>query len=453
MRFHTKRLNLIAYRGNEMMTRGRLLLLILFTTGPFFATHSAVGQQCDSSTIPRFNQVIVYDGGNFDGQCRIFEGSTLFNLSDFGWNNRISSVKVGNSVRLHAYNGANRTGQVATYEASSRHCSSCSDTFSLGPRVNNTFSSIAIAWAGPGRVPYIYIGNYPSNRENFWSNEAQGLCHNSRNWFIANNTGRILRGHLWKVPLSQDLNASSMPPGSDVVDFFDRSKVPFPYADLGYWHFGDPDCTEDFVLIPVEHGSKRRTPLVAIFQTSDLAWVGHWMLEANAENTAAWVAIDPFNRDQLWSSNGNIENGVGIKKYRIEWSFRSNLSFIGDGPILKNRHGNPINLKVMQGGAFSQQDEFFYLTNSDSSSADGRGLWGFDRAGELAAESGSSYGPFNFEHCCGDEQEPEGIDFLDTTGLVIPGLTGTNSKLHVILLNNDFFESDNVWLKHYRSQQ
>jgi hypothetical protein len=110
----------------------------------------------------------------------------------------------------------------------------------------------------------------------------------------------------------------------------------------------------------------------------------------------------------------------------------------------------------MQGGAFSPADEFFYLTNSGTLGADGRGLWGFDRAGKLAAESGSRYGPFNFADCCGDQHEPQGIDFLDTTGLVIPGLTGTNTQLHVLVLNNDpndFFESDNVWLKHYRSWQ
>jgi hypothetical protein len=415
-----------------------------------------VGQQCDSSTIPRFNQVVVYDGGNFDGPCSIFEGSAWFNLSDFDWHNKISSIKVGDAVRLQAYNGANRTGEVATYEASSSHCSSCRETFSLGPRADNTFLSIAVAWAGSGRVPYIDTGDYPSNRETFWSNKAQGLCHNAGYWFLTNNTGLIPRGHLWKVPVAQDLNASSRPPGSAVVDFFDLRQVPFPYAVLGYNHFGDPDCTEDFVLIPVEHAQKQRIPLIVVFRTSDLTWVGHWTLGANTDNNAGWVAIDPRSPDQLWSSTDDIVHGVGLKQYRIDWGFRSDLSFIGDGPVLKNRHGQPITLRAMQGGAFSRQDEFFYLTNAVSASADGRGLWGFDRTGELVAESESGYGPFNFEACCGDQHEPQGIDVLDTTGLVIPGLTGTNSQLHVIVLHNepnDFFERDKVWLKHYRSWQ
>lgn len=46
---------------------------------------------------------------------------------------------------------------------------------------------------------YKYLGNYPENRENGWSDELQGVCHDENFWYFSQNnhdscskkTGRI----------------------------------------------------------------------------------------------------------------------------------------------------------------------------------------------------------------------------------------------------------------------
>ncbi len=76
----------------------------------------------------------------------------------------------------------------------------------------------------------------------------------------------------------------------------------------------------------------------------------------------------------------------------------------------------------------------------------------------LQARSENSYGLFNFEthpeiscfdfyKCVSSRDETEGLDWLDVRGLNIPGIP--DGQLHLVMIDNDLYDSDNLYLKHY----
>ena len=52
----------------------------------------------------------------------------------------------------------------------------------------------------PAREAHQYLGNYPGNRENGWSDEAQGVAHDDGHWFFTQ------KDWLLKFPVDFDLN-------------------------------------------------------------------------------------------------------------------------------------------------------------------------------------------------------------------------------------------------------
>ncbi len=47
---------------------------------------------------------------------------------------------------------------------------------------------------------YKYLKTWPSDRENGWSEELNGICHDANNWFFTQN------GNLWKFPITHKIN-------------------------------------------------------------------------------------------------------------------------------------------------------------------------------------------------------------------------------------------------------
>ena len=46
----------------------------------------------------------------------------------------------------------------------------------------------------------LYLGDYPSNKDFVWSDECQGITHDSSFWYISQYNA------IWKIPVSYDLN-------------------------------------------------------------------------------------------------------------------------------------------------------------------------------------------------------------------------------------------------------
>jgi hypothetical protein len=430
--------------------------------------------QCANPPGP--DQVTVWQDHNFEGKCKTLDIGAFRNSSSLRPvpNDSISSLKVGSDVRAHLFKDANFKGPVALYEAGSSHNVSEPDSspFSLGPNVNDETTSIIVQETFGVRVPYIFLGDYPSDRETVWSEEAQGVCHTDTHWFITRNWNKTFSSGeptLFKIPLSADLNTYDPSVG-------EPAHIPGFLKRLGYGHMGDPDCItrdgESFVFVPLEdprvfedstfdQGSEAG---VAVFRASNLSFVNFDVLYVNDDKHAGWVAIDPSNGVELWASRTELASrrelertGLqGVFKYAIDWSQvvpgGGFIFFGGAGPAvpLKNRQGDLLRIKGMQGGVFDTTGSVLYLSNSDSDSADGHGIFAFlKNTGDWIGETADDYGQFRYTtSCC--FQEEEGLDFFPTNTSITPGISG---ELHAILLNNEIFGSDRIWMKHYTQSQ
>jgi hypothetical protein len=449
------------------MTISRILLVAptLFLT-ICVPDGEAIAQNVCPDT-PGADQVVVYQHARFKGKCTTLGIGEYPNPKSFSpvLNDSISSLKVGINVRIHLFEHGDFNGQVALYEAGSTHDVSFPDSspFSLGPNVNDTASSIIVQEALGVRVPYIFANDYPRDRETVWSDEAQGMCHTDTHWFVTSNSLRFdpnfnRRARLLKIPLSADLN--SYDPSVAVA------RIPDSLKD-GYDHMGDPDCINGFVFVPLEDSrfNYASPPVVAVYRASDLAFVNYGILYMNDDNHAGWVAIDPSSGGaELWASRGNLSHTgtQGIFIYGIDWTQVDPdhyPGFVHPGYVfadakaavpLKNRKGHQLSIKTMQGGVFDLTGRVLYLSNSDDKSADGHGIFAFLKStGDWIGQTTVDYGKFRYEtSCC--FQEEEGLDFFPTNPAITPGISG---ELHAILLNNEGFSSDRIWMKHYTQFQ
>jgi hypothetical protein len=454
-----------------------LPLKVLFTIA--FFSGQALAQRCPD---PGPNQITVFRDHDFQGNCKTLgvgefpNSAYLFPVS----NDSISSLKVGSNVRAHLFKDRDFSGPVALYEAGSIHNVRFPDSspLSLGPNVNDKTTSIIVQDASGVRIPYIFVNDYPSDRETVWSNDAQGLCHTNTDWFITNTTT------LFKIPLHADLNRDD----PSVA----QANIPGDLQRQGYDHMGDPDCIihdgEGFVFVPLESCNPQGSdpsniicrarigvaiqpdPKVAVFRASDLSFVNSDFLYVNADKHAGWLAIDPSNGIELWTSCGNLPEqdcqGQGLLTYTIDWSQvvpdGGFIFFAGAGPppiTLTNARNEPLTIAGMQGGVFDSTGDVLYFSNSDRCSNDGHGIHAFLKTtGAWIGQTANDYGPFRYTvsglifNRCGEKEEfeEEGLDFLPTTTEITPGITG---QLHAILLNNDFFDSDNIYIKHYTQFQ
>jgi hypothetical protein len=398
---------------------------------------------------PDADEITVWQHSHFSGNCRTLGIGRYPNssyLSPVG-NDAISSLKVGSDVRAHLYEHAQFEGHVALYEAGSAHDVAESGDLGLGPNVNDETTSIVVQANSGLRVPYIFIGDFPSDVENSFSEEIQGMCHDESSWFITRNHPPTLL----KIPLSSDLRRARA---------VAAAPIPQSLREIGYNHMGDPDCKNGFVFVPLEATGHFATTqaAVAVFD-SQVQFVNWGVLYVNDDNHAGWVAIDPAGSgSDLWTSRTDMSRGDNrgrFYRYTIDWSQvvpgGGSIFLDGAGKVgrYRNRFGAPLAIKGMQGGAFDIRGDILFVTNSDRESPDGHGVWALDkRTGELLGETSNGYGQFRYTtHGPDEEEEEEGLDYFPTNESITPGIAG---QLHAILLNNDVFTADNFWMKHYK---
>jgi hypothetical protein len=76
-------------------------------------------------------------------------------------------------------------------------------------------------------VRHTYLGNFPDERQDDWTDECQGVTHDAGHWLITH------KGAVWRVSIGRDLRDHLQ----DGVDGVRRRPIPL----AGYDHFGDPD--------------------------------------------------------------------------------------------------------------------------------------------------------------------------------------------------------------------
>jgi hypothetical protein len=288
-------------------------------------------------------------------------------------------------------------------------------------------------------VHHTYLGNFPDERQDDWTDECQGVTHGTNHWFITQKDA------VWRVPIGKDLRDHL----EDGVDGVLRRPIPL----VGYDHFGDPDIHDGILYIPLE-GKRRiwwfhtvpRVPRIAAFRADDLHFL--WSAPLAKQQKAGWCAIN--SHGTLLSSNGRVTPRVHkdegpLFRYRIDGN---TITFL-DRVVLRDEHGTPVVLDTMQGGTFATDRHLYISCGYYEDPHPSWGLHLFDmRSQRRIVRSTNGSGSFNYEFHPGGstDEEPEGLTYWNLDDRNAPGIRG---QLHAILLDNDE-NGDDVYFKHYR---
>ncbi|MEX2494292.1 MAG: hypothetical protein WD425_21340 [Nitrospirales bacterium] len=307
-----------------------------------------------------------------------------------------------------------------------------------------------------------YRGNFPSHRNNGWSDALQGVANDDKHWFFTQV------GRLWKFPISHDLNTKVYKPDSPKGIL--AVSIPKTLRDKGYNHFGDLDYFDGYLFIPLEGNNidpgnfytppkkVRITPRVAVFRASTLSYVGSFLLPEQTH--AAWCAIHPITK-RLYSSNIDISSTNPLFAYAFDWgqlktakpssilSWKASpkREFLFDG-----QGQNKMTIKgYLQGGDFSAYGQELYIVNgkADKFTNTNGGIWVFSGNDHRLLKRSSQGGEFKFEFHPGWKkyEEPEGITIWNVPSGKAPRVP--RSQVHVILLDNDWPDTDEWYFKHY----
>ncbi len=255
------------------------------------------------------------------------------------------------------------------------------------------------------------------NAEGAWSDEAQGVAHDSEAWFLTQAWA------LWRIPLDHDLRRPLAE--ADPKQGIFRAAIPLELRRQGYRHLGDPEVHEGVLYVPLE-GRWGRARIVA-FDPHTLRYLGSATLK---QRRAPWLAFDA--RGRLHTSTFHISRRRPIRRYALRWR----------GGELRLRRLRPLALdrkvRRVQGGAFDPQGNLHLVSDHRAG-----GLLTFDPAGhllgrhEVPVRRGFPY-----------YEELEGLTFWPLPEAKVPGIHG---DLHLLLLDNDLNE-DEVFFKHFALQ-
>jgi len=282
-----------------------------------------------------------------------------------------------------------------------------------------------------------YLFNYPYGSEKSFNENVQGVTHDAANWFITQ------QNRLHKIPVTADLgNPPSHP------------SVGFPIT--GYDHMGAPDYDGGYVFVPMTGSAGGG---VAVFRGSDLSFRGIVRLGFRP----GWVAIRKSDH-RLFTSAGSLGSSAPGSSWRIDFSrITGSPASPNIAPLLEQRNyriygrnGTTLTLSHMQGGTFSPSGDL-YLVNGFTGCFQDREVptspvrrfrLGATDVFDEVARSNNGADPFNYEIHPSEDQEPQGLTWWDLN--TVPHHSRVAGNLHILMLDNDCWDDDNVFLKHYR---
>lgn len=232
-----------------------------------------------------------------------------------------------------------------------------------------------------------------------WTEECQGLTKDGNSWLVTSNNKDFRGVHRLSIDFNTHLAKAAIPAGA---------------GD----HPGDPDfdLASGRLYVPVQPkpnvwvlDQQLNTILVAPLQGELLP------------DSMPWCAINPWDRLLYTSSFSNVDRVYG---YDPANNFAHVSTLVLGGPVLQE----------VQGGCFSTNGHL-YLTSGGS-----------ERIHSYNCIDGSPLGsvvvPYSPGGLSGEEMEGIGL------GHLIHG-NGSHSRVHVVILDNDITNKDDVFLKHF----
>jgi len=332
---------------------------------------------------------------------------------------------------------------------------------------------------------YSYIGNYPKDRENGISDELQGVCHDTNNWYFTQNRHRYRGneasdnlGYIWKIPLSHDLNKKI-------------GENQYQHVNCGTHHLGDIDFLNGFLFVPIDNQ-------IAVF-TNELRPVAIQRITRPIKDrmvpyySIGWCAMNPtdgclYTSDKHICSSDIDKRTSAICVYDIDFqklnkirdmqygkrpeknicdidsdfSYETFLTYSHSLMPFYYKNDSPskiyLHLTDTQGGCFDDHNLLHVVNGCNSSDYDNLGISVFNVPVKTTEEMQDSDikrvakshqendGRFCFQFN-GFHDEPEGITFWDLNGKDhSPGFGGV---LHAIMINNFGTGDDDLYFKHY----
>lgn len=267
-----------------------------------------------------------------------------------------------------------------------------------------------------------YLGQMPRDKQTNWSEECQGLTHDQDSWYIAQKT------RLWRTPVGRRLNQD--------LDESQSRGIPDDLKNKGFDHIGDLDHFDERLFAPLEDLDRHNPPRVGVFAAGDLAFLGSAALNQDA---APWCAINPLD-GVLFSS---VFDPRGLHRYSIEVASGGVTVSEMAALALLDEDGKPLKLHHVQGGAFAAGGVYLILVcdHSDETGAP-KGFSIFETAtGRRLTYRQVSYDPISI----GGE-----IEGVDVWTLIDPVNGAPNALVHILVLNNDTFDDDNIMIQTWR---
>lgn len=313
-----------------------------------------------------------------------------------------------------------------------------------------------------------YLGNHPEEETPDYSENVQGITHDTNHWYITNDK------KIFKYHVAADLATNK---------YTEKKGIPHSLLEAGYDKFKTIDCFNSVLYIPMNYNygylvnqafysgpevlskiPEEKPPIVALFDAETLDFIGCVEL-LMPHNNVSCAGINPVN-SLLYVTTSKVspENPIYIYNIKVNRELKS-MSCEPNGQLILN---TPYLLKSMQGLTFSP-DGLLYLVNGYFDSMEGtiNPLEGFvevspfnkSRAGISVYDGLDDYvfidkstqkGSFRYQWDADWKiaEEPEGLTFWDLDADTrAPGIDG---QLHVLLLDNDKPDGDDVYIKHYR---
>jgi hypothetical protein len=329
--------------------------------------------------------------------------------------------------------------------------------------------------------------------------QFSGLAHNANNWFISAGEG-MKWDHpsgewywgIWKIPLTSMGDnglVNAIPSHSMTLHNLDSliSSDNETLRTMGYYHIGDIDHYQGFILVPVENskccsdrvteGEQKRGVAILFFKAEDLSFVSRGRIGLLSIDWPdfGWLAVNPAN-GLIYVSHDHTKN---LEVFEVDWNeleiqrqqpnnldHEVSLTYKQTIP-LKDENGEYFEYVFhnIQGGAFSESGNLFYWVigicdasyGSDGIQVFDTTTWQRVKWSTLCPEDGTCSGcpDFRFywwlgiwylgEQTCGYGSEPEGIDVWDLDNDPRSQYPG---QLHVGRLYN-IAGQDNVTIFHY----
>lgn len=385
---------------------------------------------------PADGQYYYVDSTQTDSSSQLLFGTDWFLwaktvvLPLWAWRAGVTGYRA--QVRSHG-----NAGDLASFPIEGLNCVVQADSQGLSP---TTAQAQCASPSTPGAFVYTqdYQGlpsllatpDHPHEVEYPGTDENQGVASTATHWVFTNNVGEPLAQGptLVKIPLDADLGQGATWTGALTQD------MPGTLQTLGYDHYGDPDVHDGHIYVPVEGPG---LPGAFAQFDLDLQFEGYGTI---ADPTAAWVAIDPVSGSLFTSAFHDVSQvDVYAMVHAVDGTL-VDLTFV-QHRTLRGSHGGPYVIQRVQGGAFSAQGNLYLASDADH---DGvlppSGVYGFE-GDSLRFETYSA-----IENDPGAYHEVEGIEVRDLAGAMAPSIDG---QIHVVLLDNDWPNSDDLIFKHF----